>query len=289
MAVILVTGCSSGFGKLAVQEFSGAGHKVFSTMRDPGEKNHTVADELSRLRGVRVLELDVCDELSVERAANAVLSSSSLDVVVHNAGIGVNGVAEGSTPEQFQQVMEVNLIGVHRLNRALLPHFRKQRSGQLFYVSSGLGRTVLPYLSLYCASKYALEAYAETLAYELLPHGIDTTILEPGAYPTNFRSNILEPDDEMRLKEYPIEQAEALHAHEGIREMLGSEMAPDPRDLTNAMLKVIEMPRGERPLRVALRKDSGGLKMINQICGEVQGALLRGMKLEHRMPKRPQL
>ncbi|MBL0063283.1 MAG: hypothetical protein IPP40_17820 [bacterium] len=71
--------------------------------------------------------------------------------------------------------------------------------------------------------------------------------------------------------------------------MLASEMAPDPHDVTNAMLKVLSLPSGERPLRVALRKDSGGLKMINQICGEVQGALLRGMRLEHRLPKRPQL
>ncbi|MBL0063284.1 MAG: SDR family NAD(P)-dependent oxidoreductase [bacterium] len=78
--------------------------------------------------------------------------------MIHNAGIGVNGVAEGSTPEQLSYIMDVNLIGAHRLNRAILPHLRTRKSGLLIYISSGLGRTVLPYLSAYCASKFALES-----------------------------------------------------------------------------------------------------------------------------------
>lgn len=289
MAVVLVTGCSTGFGHLAAREFAAHGHQVFATMRGVEGKNRESAEELAKLPNIMVVELDVTDDRSVNRAVPAVLSKSALDCVVHNAGLGVTGVAEGSTPEQLSYILDVNLIGVHRLNRAVLPHMRKQRSGLLIYVSSGLGRTVLPYLSAYCASKYALEAYAESLAYEVLTHGIDSVILQPGAFPTNFRANILEPDDPERLAAYPVEQAEALQNHESTKEMLASEMAPDPRDVTNAMLNVLSLPAGERPLRVALRRDSGGLKMINQICGEVQGALLRGMRYEHRLPKRPQL
>ena len=148
---------------------------------------------------------------------------------------------------------------------------------------------MLPYLASYCASKYALEAYAESLAAEILTHGIDTVILQPGAYPSSFRANIMEPDDTARLAAYPVEQAEALKSHEATKAMLASEAAPDPREVTNAMLSVIQMPFGERPFRIAMRKNSGGLKMINQICGEVQGALMRGMQYEHRLPKRPQL
>ena len=255
-------------------------------MRDPLGRNQKAARELAELSGVRVLELDVTQDDSVSKAAEL---AGDVDAVIHNAGLGITGVAEGSTTEQLSYIMEVNLIGVHRLNRAVLPGMRARKSGLLIYVSSGLGRTVLPYMSAYCASKYALEAYAETLSYELSTHGIDTVILQPGAYPSGFRGNILKPDDQDRLADYPVEQAEAESIHRNISEMLQSEMAPDPHDVTRAMLKVIEMPRTERPLRVALRKDSGGLKMINQICGEVQGALLRGMNLEHRLPKRPQL
>ncbi len=289
MAVVLITGCSSGFGKLAAVELAVNGHNVFATMRNINNKNRAVADELRTNSLINVVELDVTSDSSVNQAVEKILANSRLDVVIHNAGIGVNGVAEGSTPEQFSHVIDVNLIGVHRLNRALLPHLRARKSGLLIYISSGLGRTVLPYLSSYCASKFALEAYAESLAYEVTTHGIDTVILQPGAYPSNFRANILDPDDPSRLVEYPIEQVEALASHQETRNYLASDAAPDPREVTNAMLSVIDMPAGERPFRIAMRKNSGGLKMINQICGEVQGAFLRGMQLEHRLPKRPQL
>lgn len=96
---------------------------------------------------IRVVELDVTSDDSVNQAVEQVLADSALDVVIHNAGIGVNGVAEGSTPQQLAYIMEVNLIGVHRLNRAILPHLRARNAGLLIYLSSGLGRTVLPYLS----------------------------------------------------------------------------------------------------------------------------------------------
>lgn len=287
MATVLITGCSSGFGHLATRQIAAAGHTVFATMRDPVGRNRAAADELSGLDNVRVLALDVTSDESVANAIAGI--DAALDCVIHNAGMGVNGVAEASTPAQLSYVLDVNVVGVHRLNRAVLPAMRAQRSGLLIYVSSGLGRTVLPYLSGYCASKFALEAYAESLAYEVITHGIETAIIQPGAYPSNFRANILDTDDAARLAGYPDEQAEAEQSDAQTKQYLASGAAPDPRDVSNAMLMMVEATPGTRPLRVALRKDSGGLKMINQICSEVQGAMLRGMRLEHRLPKRPQL
>lgn len=287
MATVLITGCSSGFGHLATRQIAAAGHTVFATMRDPVGRNRAAADELSGLDNVRVLALDVTSDESVANAIAGI--DAALDCVIHNAGMGVNGVAEASTPAQLSYVLDVNVVGVHRLNRAVLPAMRAQRSGLLIYVSSGLGRTVLPYLSGYCASKFALEAYAESLAYEVITHGIETAIIQPGAYPSNFRANILDTDDAARLAGYPDEQAEAEQSDAQTKQYLASGAAPDPRDVSNAMLMMLEATPGTRPLRVALRKDSGGLKMINQICSEVQGAMLRGMRLEHRLPKRPQL
>ncbi|MBK6911997.1 MAG: SDR family oxidoreductase [bacterium] len=287
MATVLITGCSSGFGHLATRQIAAAGHTVFATMRDPVGRNRAAADELSGLDNVRVLALDVTSDESVANAIAGI--DAALDCVIHNAGMGVNGVAEASTPAQLSYVLDVNVVGVHRLNRAVLPAMRAQRSGLLIYVSSGLGRTVLPYLSGYCASKFALEAYAESLAYEVITHGIETVIIQPGAYPSNFRANILDTDDAARLAGYPDEQAEAEQSDAQTKQYLASGAAPDPRDVSNAMLMMLEATPGTRPLRVALRKDSGGLKMINQICSEVQGAMLRGMRLEHRLPKRPQL
>ncbi len=287
MATVLITGCSSGFGHLATRQIAAAGHTVFATMRDPVGRNRAAADELSGLDNVRVLALDVTSDESVANAIAGI--DAALDCVIHNAGMGVNGVAEASAPAQLSYVLDVNVVGVHRLNRAVLPAMRAQRSGLLIYVSSGLGRTVLPYLSGYCASKFALEAYAESLAYEVITHGIETVIIQPGAYPSNFRANILDTDDAARLAGYPDEQAEAEQSDAQTKQYLASGAAPDPRDVSNAMLMMLEATPGTRPLRVALRKDSGGLKMINQICSEVQGAMLRGMRLEHRLPKRPQL
>ncbi len=287
MATVLITGCSSGFGHLATRQIAAAGHTVFATMRDPVDRNRAAADELSGLDNVRVLALDVTSDESVANAIAGI--DAALDCVIHNAGMGVNGVAEASTPAQLSYVLDVNVVGVHRLNRAVLPAMRAHRSGLLIYVSSGLGRTVLPYLSGYCASKFALEAYAESLAYEVITHGIETVIIQPGAYPSNFRANILDTDDAARLAGYPDEQAEAEQSDAQTKQYLASGAAPDPRDVSNAMLMMLEATPGTRPLRVALRKDSGGLKMINQICSEVQGAMLRGMRLEHRLPKRPQL
>ncbi|MBK8127452.1 MAG: SDR family oxidoreductase [bacterium] len=287
MATVLITGCSSGFGHLATRQIAAAGHTVFATMRDPVGRNRAAADELSGLDNVRVLALDVTSDESVANAIAGI--DAALDCVIHNAGMGVNGVAEASTPAQLSYVLDVNVVGVHRLNRAVLPAMRAHRSGLLIYVSSGLGRTVLPYLSGYCASKFALEAYAESLAYEVITHGIETVIIQPGAYPSNFRANILDTDDAARLAGYPDEQAEAEQSDAQTKQYLASGAAPDPRDVSNAMLMMLEATPGTRPLRVALRKDSGGLKMINQICSEVQGAMLRGMRLEHRLPKRPQL
>jgi NAD(P)-dependent dehydrogenase (short-subunit alcohol dehydrogenase family) len=286
---VLITGCSSGFGKLAAEEIALEGHRVFATMRNPKEQNSEAANSLSVAKNVVVLEMDVTSEVSVENAVNQCMARGGVDCVIHNAGIGVDGVAEASTTEQFARILDVNLLGVHRLNRYVLPHMRARRSGLLIYISSGLGRTVLPYLASYCASKFALEAYAEALGYEVILHGIESVILQPGAYPSEFRSKILEPDDVERLQGYPVEHEEAVRINALTNQYLSSEAAPDPHDVTNAMLKMIEAPPGTRPMRIALRRDSGGLKMINQICSEVQGAMMRGMKLEHRLPARPQL
>lgn len=286
---VLITGCSSGFGKLAAEEISLEGHMVFATMREIQGRNSRAARALASVKNVVVLEMDVTIEASVENAANQCMARGGVDCVIHNAGIGADGLAEASTAGQFARVLDVNVLGAHRLNRAILPHMRGRRSGLLIYISSGLGRTVLPYMASYCASKFALEGYAESLSYEVITHGIETVILQPGAYPSEFRSKILEPDDPKRSDGYALENEEARQINILTNEYLASEKAPNPHDVVHAMLKMIEAEPGTRPLRIALRRDSGGLKMINQICSEVQGAMLRGMKLEHRLPARPQL
>jgi NAD(P)-dependent dehydrogenase (short-subunit alcohol dehydrogenase family) len=148
--VVLITGSSTGFGRPFADTLARKGHTVFATMRDPGGRNAKNASEIRVLAEknslpIHVLELDVTDDASVERAVDAVLAKAGrIDVAINNAGYYVSGLAEATTTEQAQRLMDTNFLGPVRVNRALLPHMRRQRSGVLMHISSCAGRVVLP-------------------------------------------------------------------------------------------------------------------------------------------------
>ena len=148
--VILITGSSTGFGRLFAETLARKGHTVFATMRDPGGRNAKNAAEIRTLAEkdslpVHVLEMDVTDDASVERAVDAAVAKAGrIDVAVNNAGYYLSGLEEAVTTEQAQRLMDTNFIGPVRVNRAVLPHMRRQRSGVLIHVSSGAGRVILP-------------------------------------------------------------------------------------------------------------------------------------------------
>ena len=173
---VLITGCSSGFGAAAARRFSSAGWNVLATMRNPD------ADPgLASLPNVAVAKLDVQDQKSVEDAVQAgLVKFGGLDVVVNNAGFGLFGVFEGTPREKVIEQFEVNVYGVMDVIRTVLPHFRRQRSGLFINVSSGAGVFGLPMISLYNASKFALEGFSESLSYELAAVGVKVKIVEPG-------------------------------------------------------------------------------------------------------------
>src|SRR6202049_3120214 len=188
--VVLITGSSTGFGRLFTETLARNGHTVFATMRDPGGRNAKNASEIRTLaeKGslpIHVLELDVTDDASVERAVDAAVAKAGrIDVAINNAGYYLSGLEEAVTTEQARRLMDTNFLGPVRVNRAVLPHMRRQRSGVLMHVSSGAGRVVLPAVAFYCASKFALEALAETYSYELAGQGIESAVVEPGQYET---------------------------------------------------------------------------------------------------------
>lgn len=206
---ILVTGSSSGFGRVISEELAARGHRVLATMRDVEGPNRAAAgelEELARGRGtLEVIELDVEDDASVDRAvARAVAGGEGIDVLVNNAGGGYLGILEAFSVEQAQELFERNVFSVLRMNRAVLPHMRARGSGLLVHISSGLARFVLPFNGLYSATKFALEAIAETLRYELATVGIDSVIVEPGVYATRFfeKATTTGPSDRDRIAEY---------------------------------------------------------------------------------------
>src|SRR5258706_7275883 len=181
--VVLITGSSTGFGRLFADTLARKGHTVFATMRDIGGRNAKNASEIRALAEknslpIDVLELDVTNDASVERAVQAAVTKAGrIDVAINNAGYFLSGLAEAVTTEQAQHLVDTNSFGPVRVNRAVLPHMRRQRSGVLMHISSGAGRVVIPSGGFYCASKFALEALAEAYSYELAAQGIESVIV----------------------------------------------------------------------------------------------------------------
>src|SRR4030088_651695 len=206
--VVLITGSSTGFGRLFTETLARNGHTVFATMRDPGGHNAKNASEIRTLAEqdsllIHALELDVTDDASVERAVDAAVAKAGrIDVAITNAGYFLSGLEEAVATEQARRLMDTNFLGPVRVNRAVLPHMRRQRSGVLLHISSGAGRIIAPSMGFYCASKFALEALAEAYSYELAAQGIEPVIVEPGPYDTPVVGNMVRVADEARTDTY---------------------------------------------------------------------------------------
>lgn len=179
---VLITGASSGFGKVTAKLFHTNGWNVIATMRSPEKET-----ELSALSDVFVSKLDVTDKLSIQKAVAAGIERfGKIDVLVNNAGYGALGALEAATEEQVKQQFEVNFFGLIEVTKAVLPGMRQQKSGIVINISSVGGRVTFPFSSLYHATKFAVEGLTESLQYELNPLGIRLKIVEPGGYKTEF-------------------------------------------------------------------------------------------------------
>ena len=273
--VVLITGASTGFGRLIAETLARKNYRVFATMRNVSGKNAGAAKELHDLAkreslSLRAIELDVTNDDSVARAVQTVAGEAGrIDVLVNNAGYGLMGVTEAITIEQAQRIMDTNFFGVVRLNRAVLPHMRKQRSGLLIHISSGAGRVVVPSMAFYCASKWAMEALAEEYRYQLASLEIDSVIIQPGAYPTAVFNNIERAADTQR--------AETYGAVNGITDrilgMLGSAKG-DPQEIADAVLRTIETPPGQRKLRQRIGSGVQGIVDLNDLSEKVEAQIL---------------
>ncbi|MBB3388881.1 NAD(P)-dependent dehydrogenase (short-subunit alcohol dehydrogenase family) [Rhizobium sp. BK275] len=182
---VLITGASSGIGKAAGRLFHANGWNVIATMRSPEKES-----ELTELADILVVRLDVQDRGSIDTAIKAGIEQfGRIDVLVNNAGYGQNGIFEATSREKIQQQFDVNVFGVMDVTRAILPHFRANKAGTIINVSSGAGLFTLPTLSIYCASKFALEGFTEALSYELLGLGVGVKSVIPhgGVAETSFQ------------------------------------------------------------------------------------------------------
>jgi NAD(P)-dependent dehydrogenase (short-subunit alcohol dehydrogenase family) len=280
---ILITGCSNtnGFGRLTSETLARNGHRVFAAMRDIHGRNAAAAESLRAFThesggSIHPVEIDVTSDASVEAGVAAVLAEcgGKLDAVVNNAAVPTYGLSEGFTGAQVAQVFDTNVGGLQRVNRAVLPAMRARGQGVLVHIGSTLGRTVLPTMGLYCASKFAVEAIVEAFHYELAPLGVEAILVQPGAYPTSFVHGAVQPGDPARGKEYgPIaDLPEKFGATFGA--MMSGPNAPNPQLVADAVTRLIEMPAGERPLRTIVDAYPEGVQAINTTCEQVQAGML---------------
>jgi NAD(P)-dependent dehydrogenase (short-subunit alcohol dehydrogenase family) len=185
--VAVVTGASSGIGKAAALALAAAGFEVVGTSRD--------TSRAAPLDGVEFIDLDVADDTSVSAAVAQVMQRfGRIDVLVNNAGMGAIGAVEESSVAQAQDMFNVNVFGVMRMTKAVLPHMRDRGRGRIINLSSVVGFLPSPYMAAYAASKHAIEGYSESLDHEVREFGVRALLVEPAYTNTGFEANSQRPE-----------------------------------------------------------------------------------------------
>jgi NAD(P)-dependent dehydrogenase (short-subunit alcohol dehydrogenase family) len=275
---ILITGCSSGFGRLGAEYYARCGARVFASMRNLPRPE---AEDLRALAAkeklsIDVIEIDVTSDQSVARGIGEAPAKTNgkIDVLVNNAGIGVSGPVELQDMRATRLAFETNVYGCHRVALGVLAAMRKAGGGQIFAVSSQLGRLIVPGIGHYSATKFALEAMSEQLAYEVKPLGIDVTIIQPGAYPTKVwvNRNLYTAEVKARASAEQIAAYGALASDMGKED--GAGRTADPLDVPRAIADIIAMPKGARPLRRAVHPNFRPQEGVNAAMAEAQLAFL---------------
>jgi len=268
---VLITGASSGFGRLTAEAFAADGWRVFGTMRNINGANAAAAAAL-RASGVDVIELDVTSDSSVDTAAATIASEvGTLDVLVNNAGTAFFGIQEAFTPQAVERQYATNVIGPLRVNRAFLPAMRERRSGLVIYVSSVVGRIVFPFGGVYAS-------------YELAPFDVDVAIVEPGAYPTEIIGKIGLNDDLARVSSYGAEVAR--YAAGATARIAERAQGQDPADVARVILRLANAPAGTRPFR-SVTPANPLVEAINAAVEPLQRVAVESLGIDAILPKVP--
>jgi NAD(P)-dependent dehydrogenase (short-subunit alcohol dehydrogenase family) len=276
---ILITGASSGFGRLTAETLSSSGHKVFAGFHSVDGPKKQVVSELNA-KNIDILRLDVTDQTSIDSAITQLLekSNNQLDVVVNNAGMASMGISESFTPEQLRNLFDVNVFGVQRVIRATLPVLRPKRSGLIVNVGSILGRVTIPFFGLYGASKYAVEAMTDSYRYELSQLGVDVVLVQPSAYPTNMYAAAQQPANEEIAKTYGEIAEVPGKILKTFVTLFQGKNAPNPQDVATAIDKLVSMPAGGRPDRVVVGLPFGS-DAVNSAVAPIQNELIDNLGL----------
>ena len=238
MRTLLITGTSSGFGLLTTVEMARRGWRVFATMRNLEKRGRLDAavDAAGVADNVDVSRLDVTERTSIESAVPAILDRAEgrLDGAVQNAGVALAGAFEDLPSDEVRRIMETNFFGAIAVTRAVLPTMRAQRDGRIVVISSNAGFNGQPLNSIYCASKFALEGWAESLAYEIEPFNLKISLIQPGAYRTPIWEDVTFYNPPGSAYDKLIRQAEiGATAH-------FERIARDPQEVANTVARVLQ-------------------------------------------------
>jgi len=277
---ILITGASSGFGRDTAETLHRAGHTVYASMRGVKGKNREAAEALGKL-GIKTVEVDVRDDASVATGVTNVLAEAGkIDVLVNNAGIGSAGVTEAFTTEQAKAIFDTNVIGLLRVTRAVLPSMRQRHEGLIINIGSIFGRVTFPFLGIYGASKFAVEALTDSLRYEVSQLGVEVVEVQPSTYPTNFLAGIQTPAGTEVTKSYGAVGRIPDAMFESLTSTFEGRDAPNPHDVAEAIAKLVAQSKGSRPARTVVGAAFGSDK-ANDDVAPVQAKVVEALGLSH--------
>lgn len=253
---VLITGAGSGMGLHTAQTLALKGHKVYAGIREPNGRNSHKSKALkeyveSNGKSIEIVDLDIHLQDSCHNAVDLIIKAEgAIDVVIHNAAHLFIGYSEAFTPEQIESSFNTNVLGAHRLNRAVLPYMRKQKRGLVLYVGSGITNVTAPFMAPYVIGKAGLDALAENTAYEVSQFGVETTILMPGVFlnGTSHFETAEFPKDEAVLTEYDRLKKDYDNYEPGLRNLFRFGDAPI-QGVADRIAEILDLPEGKRPFR----------------------------------------
>lgn len=253
---IFITGTSTGFGKLTAITLANAGHSVIAGMRNVTGSNAGAAAALSAIANIEVVDIDITSDNSVTEAINYVLNKyGKIDVLVNNAAVSGFGLLEGYSLDQIRKMFEVNVYGVLRTYQAVLPAMRKEKSGLIINITTGASGHTLPFMIPYISSKLVVESITEGLQDELAAYNIENVSIQPGVYPTEMNNGSkagVHADKANVIAEYGDEATDKFNALGTALFGKMQQFDMNPQTIADGVLELVNMKKGERPLRFPL-------------------------------------
>ncbi|KIA94795.1 short-chain dehydrogenase [Pedobacter kyungheensis] len=253
---IFITGTSTGFGKLTAITLANAGHSVIAGMRNVTGANAAAAAALSAIANIEIVDIDITSDNSVTAAINYVLNKyGKIDVLVNNAAVSGFGLLEGYSLDQIRKMFEVNVYGVLRTYQAVLPAMRKEKSGLIINITTGASGHTLPFMIPYISSKLVVESITEGLQDELAAYNIENVSIQPGVYPTEMNNGSkagVHADKANVIAEYGEEATDKFNALGTALFGKMQQFDMNPQTIADGVLELVNMKKGERPLRFPL-------------------------------------